>query len=922
MSYRAPERLVGRDAELQIVASVFDGWTTSNANSVTERALLVLAEAGVGKTALLNTAADAAASSGALILRAEGVEFEADVSFSGLNQALLPLLKDFSRLDRLHRDALSSVLGLASGPVPDRLVVSNAVLSLLQHAAEDRPVLVVIDDVPWLDRSSADILGFVARRLTGGRVGLLAASRPGPGNIFDGLPLLHLDPLSPDAANDLLRMRFPMLAAGARRRMLDEAQGNPLALLELPAALSGRQRIATQSLPPVLALGERLQAVFETRVSGLTDAARELLLLAVLEGARTLDVLQHATGDSDLGGLDCAESAGLVRIGENPQQLVFRHPLARSAIVGVSTRGQRRRAHQRLAEVLSDHPERRAWHLAEAATGPDEEVAALLEQSARRILGRGDPVLAVQRLSRAAELSPGPADRSRRLTEAAFVSANLAGGLDDVSRLLVEATQAGAGRQQMLQAATTAAFLLLMTDGDVDTAVRLLQTAIDSCGTSLDATDDSLVAAIYLLSLMCGFGRRAELYDGLFRVLDRMVPEAPDDLYLLSRIVPDPVRTAAAVLPQLEAALAELTDEAPSWRFRKLAMAAAFTDRLSEHRPLFWRFVEEARSRGAVTVVVALLLHICLDDIHSGRWDELDELTNECLLLCETRGLGLYVPVFQHRRAMLAAARGDENAVKELAQVMTRWAVPRRAEVILDYAHHALALCAIGRLDFEDAYRHAIAVSPPGTLPPYCHEAPGLCLDLVEAAVRTGRRAEAEAHVSAIFAADIAGLSNRLSLLAHGAAALAAEEDASAICLFEQAVGLPGADRWPFELARVQLAFGERLRRVHAAERARGQLATALATFEKLRALPWIDRAANELRATGRARSACGAEALTPQEQEIAALAAEGLTNKQIGERLFLSHRTVSTHLYRIFPKLGIATRGALRDALLGSDDT
>jgi DNA-binding CsgD family transcriptional regulator len=910
---RVPERLVGRDAELEFVASVFDSAAS------TERALLVVAEAGVGKTALLNAAADAAASGGALILRAEGVEFEADVSFSGLNQALLPLLEDFGHLNQLHRDALSSVLGLAPGPTPDRLVVSNAVLSLLRHAAEDRPVLLVIDDVPWLDRSSADILGFVARRLAGGRAGLLAAARPGTGNIFDsvGLPSLHLDPLTAEAANDLLRMRFPMLAPGVRRRMLDEAQGNPLALLELPATLSGRQRIAAQSLPPVLPLSDRLRALFEARVSGLTSAAREVLLLAVLEGTGALAVLQEATGDPDLGSLGSAESAGLVRIGEHPNQLVFRHPLARSAIVGVSTRGERRRAHQLLAEVLADQPERRAWHLAEAATGPDEEVAALLEQSARRVLGRGDPVLAVQRLSRAAELSPQPADRSRRLTEAAFVSANMAGGLDDVSRLLVEATQGEAGRQQTLQAATTAAFMLLSSDGDVDSAARLLMTAIDSCGHSLDATDESLVAAIYLLFLICGFGRRAELYDGLFRVLDRMVPEAPDDLYLLSRIVPDPVRTAAPVLPQLEASLADLTDEAPSWRFRKLAMAAAFTDRLTDYRALFWWFVEQARSRGAVTIVVALLLHISLDDIHTGRWDGLNKLIDECLVLCETRGLGLYVPVFQSRKALLAAARGEEHAVKELAQAMTRWAVPRRADLLVDYAHHALALCAVGRRDFEDAYRQAIAVSPAGTLPAYCHEAPSLCLDLVEAAVHTGRRAEAQAHVSAIFAADIAALSTRLSLLAHGAAALAAEQDDAAIGLFEHAVDLPGADRWPFELARVQLAYGERLRRVHASERARDQLAPALETFERLGAIPWIDRAAKELRATGRARPVRRAEGLTAQEQEIAALAAEGLTNKQIGERLFLSHRTVSTHLYRIFPKLGIATRSALRDALL-----
>ena len=264
--HQTPEALIGRESELARVGALLDD------DAMTDRALLVSADPGVGKTALLNTAAAEAAANGVRILRAEGVEFEAEVSFSGLNQALLPLLEEFERLGGLHREALSVALGLAHGPPPDRLVVSNAALALLRQVATGGPLLLVIDDLPWLDRSSADVLGFVARRLTGGRVGLVSAARSDAKTFFDGtaLPVLQLHPLAPEAANTLLRRRYPTLAPGVRRRLLDVACGNPLALLELPAALSGRQRTSLQSLPAVLPLSSRLQALFEMPRSSRT----------------------------------------------------------------------------------------------------------------------------------------------------------------------------------------------------------------------------------------------------------------------------------------------------------------------------------------------------------------------------------------------------------------------------------------------------------------------------------------------------------------------------------------------------------------------------------------------------------------------------------------------------------------------------
>ncbi|MGY4769743.1 AAA family ATPase [Kribbella sp. CWNU-51] len=918
MIRETPEPLIGRETELALVATLLDD------DAEADRVLLVAADPGIGKTALLNAAAEAATASGIRILRVEGVEFEAQVSFSGLNQALIPLLDEFEQLGELHRTALSAALGLGEGPPPDRLVVSNAALALLRRAAISTPLLLVIDDLPWLDRSSAGVLGFVARRLTGSRVGLLAAARSDAKTFFDGtaLPVLRLHPLTPKAADALLRRRYPTLAPGVHERLLEVARGNPLALLELPTALSGRQRTASESLPAVLPLTSRLQAMFEARVESLTDAARNLLLLAALDGTGELAVLQRASRDPDLRNLGPAERAGLVQIEADHHHLVFRHPLARSAIVGVSTRNERQRAHRLLADVLAEQPDRQAWHLAEATTGADEAVAGLLELAAHRVLGRGDAVGAVLRLIRAAELSPAATDRGRRLTEAAFLGANMAGGLEDVSRWLRDALQGELDLKQSLQAATTGVFLLLNNDGDVGTAHRLMMAAIDGYGMPLDAEDDRVLAAVFVLLLICGYSARADHSELLYDVFGRLAPAVPDDLYLLAQVFLDPVRTAPAILEEFDAALQSLNDEPGPWRIRRLTLAAGILDRLTPYRSAVLRVVEQSRESGAVTNFVALLMHISGDDLQTGRWDELDRLLDECLQLCDARGLGFYVPIFQFRKGLLAAARGDDSAT-HLANEMTRWAVPRGAEVITRYSHHVQALSALGRGDFETAYQHAAAVSPPGTLAAYIHDAPNVCLDLVESAVRTHRQAEAVAHVAALLELDVARLSPRIAMLVYASAGIVADNHEAAVEHFDRALNVPDAARWPFEQARVQLAYGERLRRQHASGAARAQFAAALDTFGRLRATPWISRTSNEMRATGRTvpvSLVSGSPVLTTQEREIAVLAAAGLTNKEIGERLFLSHRTVSTHLYRIFPKLGVATRAALRDALAAAE--
>ena len=431
--------LVGRDEELGLIAAFLE-------QAAGGKTLLFTGEPGVGKTALLDAAEEAALAAGIEVLRTAGSEFGTRVSFSALAQLLRPLSGCLPSLSPLHRRALAAIDGDAVGAAQDRLVVFQATLALLGQAGGRRPLLVIVDDLQWLDRSSASALGFAARRLAGLRVGFLAVSRPGAESFSEhaGLAEYELRPLDPASAASLLGTRFPKLSPQVRQRLLAEAQGSPLALLELPAMLSGPQRAALAPLPSVLPLGRRLQALFASQVGDLPARARRLLLLAALDGSGDLHVLQ-AAGPGWAEDLVQAEKARLARIDDGTGRLVFRHPLIRSAIVELATGEDRSRAHRALAEHLADQPERRAWHLSEAAAGPDEPVAALLEEVAVQVLRRGDAVGAVSALLRAAELSPARPDRSRRLAYAAMLGAAITMETGTVPPLLADAAQAGAG---------------------------------------------------------------------------------------------------------------------------------------------------------------------------------------------------------------------------------------------------------------------------------------------------------------------------------------------------------------------------------------------------------------------------------------------------------------------------------------------
>ncbi len=905
-------RLVGRDEQMDRIRAFLAAARTDGG------ALLVTGEPGVGKTGLLLAAADEASVLGMRVLRAAGVEFEAATSFSGLNQLLLPLLGALPQLPAAHRDALNVALGFGDGRPPSRLVVSNAVLGLLRQAAVAEPVLVVLDDMPWLDRASAGVLSFVARRLAGSHVGLIGGSRTGEVNFFDpaGLPELEVLPLDDAASGQLLDSCFPDLASSVRERILSEAQGNPLALLELPAALGPGVRASGQALPPALPLGRRLQALFGSQITELPLRTRQLLLLMALDGTGDVRVLEAGTarnaGFRDLGA---AEQARLAYVDPATRRLAFRHPLIRSAVVDVSQAEERRRAHRVLADLWADQPDRRAWHLAEATIEPDEAVAAQLEATAARILGRGDAVGCVKALTRASELSPGLTERQRRLAAAAYVGAEVTGELSSAANVLAGLRRGDVALEGSLQAAVAASSFLLNADGDIATGHRLLVRAIETRVDTHDPGDPMLEEALNTLMMVCYYGGTPDLWRSFHAIADR-VP-VPLAVIQHSRTYADPARTAAKDVALLEATIDGLAGESDPTRIVRTGIAGCYIDRMGGCRDALWRVVRDARQGGAVASGLNARIVLAWDDYFTGDWDEAEQLLDEALQVADQLGYGLLAWPAKLVKALISSARGDDHLTQEFNAVID-WARPRGLGAVEWYACQARGLAALGRGDFDDAFRQASRISPPGTLASHCPHALTVLLDLVEAAVRTDRASEASAHVAAMQEANLARLSSRLALVVGASSAMAASDD-TACGLFDAALASPGIERWRFDVARVRLVYGERLRRARAMTAARKQLEAALETFEGLRARPWVDRTQAELRATGRTKPRAGDDVLdrlTPQEFEIVSLAASGLTNKQIAERLFLSHRTVGGHLHRAFPKLGVATRAALRDAL------
>jgi len=881
---------------------------------------LVRGEPGVGKSALLAAAADQAHATGMRVLRAWGSEFEADVSYSGLNQLLLPLRDELGRLPPGARDALSVALGFGPGPPPGALLVCNAALSLVIAAAEQKPVLLLIDDVQWTDRASAVVFGFMARRVAGHPIGLVMSCRTGSESFLDrrGLTEQLVGPLDHHASEQLFDHRFPHLSSATRQRVLDLAQGNPLALVELPDSLTGPPT-GTVDQPDLVPLSDRLHALFASRIAALPEATRRLLLVAAFDGAGDIRVLRDVAGEQPgLADLAPAERAQLVLVDDGAARITFRHPLVRSTIVAMSTHEERRHAHLVLADSLPSDEDRQAWHLAAAAVGPDEAAAGLLDRVARRTMLRGDALGAVSALVRAAELSTTTAARGRRLAEAAYIGAEAGGSEGDPKTLLAEAHRAGTDSSGSLHAANAAAFLMLNGDGDVNTAHRLLVGAIETADHGYRADNTALIEAMHTLLLLSWYGCTPAHWEPFFRAMRKLTPEPPELLALASRTFADPLRTGVAAAPDLERILATLPGENDPSKIIRVGAASVYLDRLADTREAHWRVVHQGRAGGSPRRHSGALMHLCLDDYLTGRWDESEELAHEGQQLCATTGFTFFTWYFLYNRALIAAGRGRADEAFALADDMSHWAKPRGVTSVVLYAHHVRALAASATGDFETAFRHAAALSPAGVLTSYIPQCTWVMFDLVEAALRTGRDGQARAHLGAMQEADIAALSPRMELIQRGVEALLLENE-TADARLEELLISPTSDRWLFEVCRIRLAYAENLCRRQLSHRAQQHLLDAREGFAAMGAQPWLDRTQQQLRSNGfrpASEPSATSAPLTAQELQVAHLAASGLTNRQIAERLYLSHRTVGAHLYRVFPKLGVSSRAALRDAL------
>ncbi|GAA0467468.1 LuxR family transcriptional regulator [Paractinoplanes deccanensis] len=898
-----PPPLAGRDTHRASIEAFLRRAATSPA------ALCLFGGPGAGKTALLDVAEAAATREGMVVLRAAGARTESDVADAVLHQLLYPLHARLSSLPAEHSRTLTSVLGLADGDPPGPGNVAAATTALLRLISPDDPVLLIVDDWQWVDSRSATVLAAV-------RCGLLVAARAesaAPAREIGAQPLA-VGPLDDAHAATLLHDRFPALAERVGRRLLAEGGSNPSALLALAESLSEDQRSGREPLPPQLTPVGRLYRHYQACVVRLPPATRRMLLLAALDGG-------HG-GASPVDGWLAAERTGLGSFDPGEGRWVFHHPMARSAVVRSSTGHERAAAHRDLARLAADRPEQRARHLAEATVGPDESVAVLLQDAAHRALTGGDVLGAVTALLRAADLSVDGPQRSRRLAEAAYIGANAGGDLRTMPALLTAARHADPEGTGSLPIAVAAAHLLFNGDGHIDTAHRLLTGTVDAAVARSANDDPLLVEALYQLADVCFYAARDDLWAPLKDVLSRLGPAVPAMLRVYVQALSSPASLTASDRMRLDAALRSLDGEHDPTVIGRIGRIAVSYNRVEECRAALERVIDDGRAGGAVGSAINAMTMIALDDMKAGRAQAADTMSAEALQLCDAHGYRFAAWPFRLIRMIVAARGGQDDVVREAAVRVGTWAGPRGVRVVAFYCSWAQATLAAGHGDFEETFHHCAAVAAPGVVSPENPVAVAVSLDLIESALRTGRRDQAVAHARAVSAAGLVEVSPAFGLTVLVAAALVAEDE-EAHALFARALTQPGAQDLEWDLARAHLFYGERLRRARAVVEARRHLTAAVTSFERMGADPWVTRARRELDATGATRGpgpGSGGTPLTPQERQVAVLAAAGLSNRQIGGKLLVSHRTVAAHLSRAYGKLGVRTRTAL-GAALGHDE-
>ncbi|WP_206788911.1 AAA family ATPase [Amycolatopsis sp. MtRt-6] len=890
--------LIGRDTELKELGELVDG-------PADRSGVVIRGEAGIGKSALVAATAAAASVAGLRVLRTTGAEAERNLAYAGLHQLLYPVRAGVTELPEPQRDALRTALGLASGAEPSAYLVGLAALTLLADEAAAKPLLLVAEDAHWLDRASADVLAFVARRIEAEPIVLVATLRDGfESPLADaGLAPMVLDRLPADTAAALLDSVAPRLAPAVRTRLLAEAAGLPLALTELPSAVA-----EPAVLDPVLPLTERLERTFTARVAALPEVTRTALLVAALNETTSLTETLVATSallgvDADPAILAPAVEARLIELSAGT--VTFRHPLMRSAIPASATPLDRRNAHLALVEALRDQPDRRAWHQAAASAGPDETVAAELERTAERARFRGGAAAAIAALEQAARLSPGADRRTDRLLLAAELAVE-SGRRETAERLVHAANPADPRRR-----ATAGRLLSEFEDGVREDPARVAALARTAADVAADGQHDAAMRILWSAAMRCFWTEPGpEARKDLLDVADRLPVPGSDPRIVAVTAYVAPFERGEAVLGHLRELVSRTGADPEVDRY--LGSAALQVGAFD----LAARFSAAAapglRAQGRLGLLPRALAVQAWSRVRLGDLAGAVPAAAEAARFARETGQPFMAGFATAVQAEIAALRGDHKQAKTLADEAERAGLAAGARPVLATVQLTRGLTNLSEGRFEDAFADLRRLLDPAD-PAYQLALRAYCVpELTEAAVRAGQTDALRDVVAELEALGTSAPALRIGLR-YARAVLDPGDELFAAALDADLTG------WPAERGRVHLAFGEWLRRQRRVVESRTHLRTARKTFDALGMAAWADRARRELRSAGESSPNRGPDArdkLTPHELSIAQLAAEGLTNREIGQRLYLSHRTVGTHLHRIFPKLGVSSRADLAGML------
>ena len=910
--------IVGREAGLARLRGLVDPAPTAS------RVLLVTGEAGMGKTVLLADTAERARAAGMRVLWVTGRESESKLAFAGLHQLLRPVLSSAAGLPGRQARALLGALGLAADPgAADRLLTGVAVLTLLSDLSERSPVLVIADDAHWLDRSSLDVLAFAGSRLDAERVVLLVGARgqaPPPG--FDrGFPELHLEPLSAADAGLLLDKQPRPPRGRARAQVLAQAAGNPMALIELAKVIADDPAASRRWAAEPLPLTDRLTAVLASRFAALPEPTQAALLLAAVADSPDLNAAASHGAGPDARALAPAEQLGLVKV--DRAGLHFSHPLVRSAIYHSAPFAQRAAAHRELASALHDQPDRRAWHLAAAALHPDEDVASLLEATAAQAQRRGGAAVAALALERAAELSPDPEDQARRLVAAASAAVPTGQG-DWVQDLATRALTVTADPELRLTARHDAAWALAWS-GRRTAALPALLSVAEDASRDLPALAWDALGSAATVAYQSGMPASRQAVSRALDLLERQGPQPPgwppgidvDVLRLWIRASADPIGSRNQLLPELRQIVGSPIEEPSLWR---IASAAWLLDESDLAIGLLQDAMQRLRAPGVRGTSGGSLTVLGWAYIDTGRWDEALDVAAEAASLAEANQMELIAASADVITATVLALRADSDAARSHAVRALATVDPAECGLVAARARRALGVAALADGSYLQAFTQLRGLFSEDGEPLHNYASYLGVADLAAAAVRADRRMEGSDVIEHALSRLDGTASARLEqLIARARGILASPDGAEAH--FDKALADPAGDQWPFERAQLRLDYAEWLRRRRRINDAKPVLTQALGTFRRLGAQSWAQRAQAELRAAGVTVAGAAGEPgalgeLTPQQRQIVRLASDGLTDREIGDRLFLSPRTVASHLYRSYPKLGVASRHQLRDVI------